>query len=183
MDALFKLTWAFFEICLLKRGPQDIPPAPTLLFLFFILYNLISIFAAVQVSTAQGLTTTQTVLIVVIESFAFVAVFGGMLYLAQLQERILQTLTALLGINVILELIALPFIIMVGQFDNPENIPFMLVFALTMLFTWHLLVYGHIVRHALDTTLGMGILFSFINIILIGIVLLPLLPRPEAVSS
>lgn len=86
----------------------------------------------------------------------------SVLYLQRLQDRLLQTLTALAGTGTLLGVVALP---VSGWLHNAQlggeemALPALL---LLLLIGWSLTVVGHILRHALSTVFVMGLLLALV---------------------
>ena len=146
-----------FHICLLRAGPQDLPASPTLLGLAF----GACVFAIWMVSApglgaanAAWLAVTDIVIIVVLAHFA--------LWVRNFPNRQVQTLTALFATGALFGLIGWPLIQWREALgDQIEDIvrPTILLLVLTL---WNLAVIGHILRHALSTSLFNGILLAIL---------------------
>jgi hypothetical protein len=157
MNAILR---SFVSICLLRMGPQDLPAAPALLVIAIFLYMATGMIVAAQhmsMAGAIGLATLDT------------ALFGFMLFLLlwiqQKLERFQQTFTALLGTGALLELVAVPLLMWQqhGIDISAETLTTGAIIASLLLWVWlfwSLLVIGHIIRHAIDTILPIGVLLG-----------------------
>jgi hypothetical protein len=95
--------------------------------------------------------------VALLDSALLVVFIQLLLFLLQRGGRILQTLTAMAGSGTLLGLVALPLVLW-GQPSQAEaQASGMLLYAWLLLLVWNLLVAGHILRHALSTSLGIGI--------------------------
>lgn len=155
MAVLFNLFW---EICLLRKGPQDVPASQELLKLCLIGYaatgllNLWLGLGEVGAGTALLLTAVDVGLLL--------GLVYAVLQLRGLLARYTQTLTALAGTGTLLQLIVLPL----GMWYQRElagngtaDLPAMLWL---MLLVWSVAITAHILRHALSVTFGIGVLYA-----------------------
>ena len=87
------------------------------------------------------------------------------------KERIHQTLNAFLGAGIVIGIVR---VLCSYAFDiNPEAKPISDAgwISLTLILIWIVAVYGHIIRHAVDTSLSVGIAICFGYVIVNTIVL------------
>lgn len=132
----------FLDICLFRKGPQDIPASRFLLGLILGLNLLVStglllmeadvIQALFQAACAMGLM------------FAFLYL---VLRLARLTPRFLQTATAALGSDTVFTLAALPLMV-TGQLQPEWQGALSLLLSALML--WAIAVLAHVLREALN---------------------------------
>ena len=92
-----------------------------------------------------------------LDSALLVVFIQSLLLLLQRNARILQTLTAMAGSGCLLGLIALPLVLWGQPSEAEEQVSGLLLYAWLLLLVWNLLVAGHILRHALSTSLAIGI--------------------------
>lgn len=157
-------------VCLLKRGPEDMPySATSLLGMTVILMAAIwGISVAIQVPDNQLLTIETFDLLV---SFGFVAV---VLRQAQKLNRYVQSMMALIGTEALLNLALLSMLLLVGQSSGG----IILVAFSTACYFWRLVVLCHIFRAMLSTDLPVALLttmtFEGVRIIMM-LLFLPLL--------
>lgn len=145
---MFDILKLIFDICLFKKGPQDIPHS------VFLLKILIAAYAAVRgLMLTIGLSWFQALLQIAIE-IAFVSGFSWiMLYLDRKPERFCQLASAFFGAIALIGFVALPAIatMAIGRGGWP-------VFLLTLALTgWYCAVSAHIIYHALEQRLGLSI--------------------------
>lgn len=173
MRALFDL---FLDICLFRKGPQDLPASPTLLGLCLTTYGLsglLSLLGSMRPSTAVFQAAAD---IVVLAGFAY-----GILALMNYRARFVQTLTALAGTYTLLNLIALPLIFWLEQATTgTANAPALPSLLLLGLMGWSIAVMAHVLQHALSTSRGMGVLYAlgYLVISLVFLVLTSALSSP-----
>lgn len=153
----FRLLSVLIDLCLLKRGPQDLPhnPALTLAFLIGAL--------ALEAYSANLLSNSPTLFSSVILSGAFaLAATWAILRLRRVESRYWQTLFALIATGVLFSLLALPLLVAIGPLDpdNMTQLSPVVGLGIVLLAAWRLLVAGHIWRHALDIPLPVGVLVA-----------------------
>ena len=154
MRSLYILWSAFFDICRLRLGPQDLPASSVLLGLslsFYVVINVIVLWMQFPVG--------QAILLTVVETGLFVILISSLLYFVHYSARIYQTLTALAGINGVFGILTIPLIFWIEFYDNNVGLPVLLFLGLIV---WNLLVFAHILRHALVVSLFMGMVLTII---------------------
>ncbi len=141
----------FAAICLLRAAPQELPASRVLLGFTLLSYLLFSWLLAVpdygQVRAFQVALLDTALLIVFVQA---------LLYLLARGARILQTLTAMAGSGSLLGLLALPLVLWGQPSQADGQVSGLLLYAWLLLLVWNVLVAGHILRHALSTSLGIG---------------------------
>lgn len=146
----------FVEICVLRRGPQDLPVSTLLLGIMLVAHTVSSILlSAVTLNVWKALMAgiTDTLLVALLT--------GSLLYVYRLQARIVQTLTAMTGTGAIITLVAIPLFtwLQSGQ-QAGQGSPLAALLVLGII-AWSLGVSGHILRHALSIPYFLGILIAF----------------------
>jgi hypothetical protein len=163
-----RLILIWFDICLLRAGPQDLPASRELLGLAITSYTLVSFLLSVPgypLATAGQMALVDATLLIV---FA-----ASLLYFIGKKARLYQTLTALAGTGTLLGLFALPVIQLLPQREEAGQQPPLLASLLwLLLFGWSLLVVAHIMRHALSVKLpvaiGIAMLYSLVAILIVN---------------
>ena len=159
MRALFEL---FLAICLLRKGPQDVPASPVLLRLTLLSYGLSGVLIQLQlldVDLASSLVLT-VLNIVLLTGFAY-----SVLVWRHYPQRFMQTLTALLGTGTLLRLLALLLLLM-DQETTPADTSGWFRLLWQGPFVWSIFVMAHILRHAGSTSLAMGVVYTLIYLFL-----------------
>lgn len=153
MNALLNPFWM---ICLLRSGPQDLPASYPLLKLVLVAYVLSGLLFLISGVGTLGLYSA--LVLVVVDTLLLAGFTYLILRTFDYSARFIQTLTALAGAGALLQFIALPLGWWFTWADNAEaaaQIPALLWLILMM---WSLIVTGHILRHALSVSLGIGVL-------------------------
>jgi len=154
ISIMYQLLVLFFDICLFKKGPQDIPASSGLLFLLIPAYAGISFLILVLSTDA-----VNAILQVLIEIAFVLGSSKIILYFAKKPERFIQTVCALIATDTLISIFALP--VMAALIGQGSALAF---FSLVTLMLWHWTVSGHIFSNALSQpfTFGLGIAFLYI---------------------
>jgi hypothetical protein len=153
-----KLIHLFWEICLLRAGPQSLPTSYSLLGLALGAYLAVAVLVAHAVLPDMG----QAVMAAAVDTFLLIALSRAVLWARMLGNRWPQTLSALAGTGCFFELILLPINLwqqQLGAVEPSFGLP--LVLVLTVL-VWNVAVMGHILRHSLTTSLFNGTLLAVV---------------------
>ncbi|OGT31651.1 MAG: hypothetical protein A2W28_09025 [Gammaproteobacteria bacterium RBG_16_51_14] len=155
LSAIHAIFNAFFDICCFRKNPQDLPKSNVLLSLSVAGYILAS--AMLALLSAQIVNAT---LAGVIEALLVMVFTYGLLQFGNKTERWSQTVTALAGTGIVISLIALPLYYLgssLGQEGTGQSIGLLLLIVLII---WNIAIMAHIFRHALQTTIGLGIIIA-----------------------
>ena len=145
---MYELLKINFEICLLKKGPQDIPYSPLLLKLLCLFYAVVRF-----LMLALHAETFNALLQIIVEIFLTLGFSWMILFVDGALNRFNQVSCALLGTDTLINFLALP-----GVMTLETGRGGLLVFAVLLGFVaWQCTVIAHIINHALDQKL----LFSF----------------------
>lgn len=153
---------AWFNICLLRRGPQDLPASGFLLGVSLCCYGLVSVLVS-----SQSYTFSMALLLTVVDLGLLVVFAWSLLYLQRKAERLNQTLSALAGTGSLMGLIALPLLLTIGPDATSEPVPASLLSLWLLLLLWNLFIMAHIIRHALSSSFAIGfgisLLYALLN--------------------
>jgi hypothetical protein len=153
---MFDILKLIFDICLFKKGPQDLPYSVWLLRLLLVVYISIRV-----LMLSIHFDSLNVLLQVIIEIFLVAGFVGIMLYLAEKPGRICQVLSAVLGTDALISFFALP-----GMATMETGQGGLLVFLVMLgLIGWHWAVTGHIIRNALDKSLSFGLGLAFLYLL------------------
>ena len=165
---MFPLIRFFIELCLLRARPQDLPSSEMLLALVAAANILLSTLGAIPTFGSVGAGFGASAL-----DTAFLAAFiWALLRFHNRPERFVQTTTAALGIGVVVSVVSLPLQMMLP--DDPAaaesaQVPLALLQVLTL---WILVAIGHVLRHALDVRLPLGIGLALLYAVTSGALIL-----------
>lgn len=151
---------------MLRRAPQDLPASASL---FLIVITLSVIVGAIGVSDViPGFAALAASML---DAVIIMILLRLVLMIKSFSERFLQTATALFGSSTILGLIALPLQLIVGDGSSEQAIAPMLSLAYLVLLVWVQIVIGHILRHALNVPLMLGVGLALTYSVLSGIII------------
>lgn len=157
----------FFELCLLRRAPQDLPGSSALLGVTLVADLLMSMVLASVVGLSPGLGLMQSLVDVAI----MLALLYGALQLLGHLPRFQQAATALLGSSALLGFMAAVPLSFLSQ-DTEGQASGGAVMLFMALIVWSILVTGHILRHTFEIRLGQGVgiavIYNFFAYSLVG---------------
>jgi hypothetical protein len=167
---LATLARIYFDIALWRRGPQDLPAVGILLPLTIGVYVLISVALGEALPQLRVGWTSQ-----VLADTGFIALWYWLLLaLARRRERYLQTAAALFGLQTVL---AVPSIVSVWLLQRLAHDSVWLTLAsigALVVLIWTVVAIGHVLRAALERSLGLCLLLAFVQILAEELVLLTL---------
>jgi hypothetical protein len=145
----------FFEICLLKKGPQALPHSRFFFQIILITYIMTNVVMLILFED----DLFYAVCAIVLDLLLVFGLLHVILMTANKIDRFMQTVIAVMGTNIIMSVG-----VMVAQFwydlaetETAKELPGLLALVL---FGWNIVVLGHIFRHALNTLFSIGILLS-----------------------
>ena len=150
---MYQLMKLFWEISLLRKGPQDVPGARVLFWPLLLAGFFVDLFMAVNfvdIQSAISLVLANTLLL-----FGLVIL---LLYVFRYQNRIMQTLICLIGTGLIFSFIRMPLMYIFKFIPNTPGIFGMLEIGVLI---WSLFVIAHILRHALSIEFMLAGMLSF----------------------
>lgn len=170
--ALRTLAKAFLDICLLRKGPQDLPKSIVLLTVCAITYACIDVLLTVQTRSV-----IESLLVTLVDVSFLLAVTYLILRQHKLVERWTQTMTALFGTGVILGLFIFPLVYGGGQHQYADWLQQVILFLFLLMVIWNIAVLSHIVRHAISTSIGIGVLIAILYIWMSSLLITMLFPE------
>ena len=109
LTALSTLSKSFFDICLLRKGPQDLPKSSVLLYLCLTLYMVFNVLLTLQARPFE-----DALLVSLVDVGFLLSVIFLILKQHHHLDRWIQTITALCGSGVILGIFIFPMCYGVG---------------------------------------------------------------------
>lgn len=148
------------DLCLLRRGPQDLPYAPRLpLWLGLALVALQMLASGLHGGAGAGLAGgIASVLFLLGAVYLLLALRGQ-------RARYVQTASALLGVLLAFSLLALPLALAMGprlDMMHPTALQLVLVWPLLGIAVWQLCAIAHVLRHALEVPFAGGLLLALL---------------------
>ena len=148
---MLQLIRAWFELCLLRRAPQELPASSYLLGVSLCCYGLVSVLVS-----SQSYSFTRSLLLTAVDLGLLVIFVWSLLFFQHKAARINQTLSALAGTGSLMGVIALPLLLTIGPGTVTEPVPAPLVSLWLLLLLWNLFIMAHIIRHALSSSFAIG---------------------------
>lgn len=146
----------FFDICLFKKGPQDLPASRLLLGLTMLAYLLVGVVLLGLESNWGDAVIQALVEVGMLLGFLFVT-----LKVAGLMHRFMQTTIAMLGTDALISSCAVPLLTWMLTSPQAKGVYLFLL----MLMLWHMAVVAHILRHALSRSLAVGLGLAIVYIV------------------
>lgn len=147
---MLKLLYTFVDIALWRKGPQDLPASHFLALLVLAMYVLAS-FVQVQL---LDLRLSSALIIIAVDVTMMCAWLWAVLAFFARSQRFVQTLTAMLGVGVLLAMLDIAVrILQLGLGGSSENLP---ALWLNLRFLAIALIMGRILMQALDRGLLTG---------------------------
>lgn len=154
---MYAFVQPFVQIALLRATPQDLPLSPFLLKLTLIVHATLGV-----IMFTHRLPLPESVLAGLTSTLVMCALTASLLFANRRSARIVQTLTAIAGSDIVIGVVALPLTAWLHNIaDGPaaSGIPGLLFLALVV---WNLIVAGHVLRHALSGPLTLGIVLALV---------------------
>lgn len=163
----------YIEICLFRKGPEDIPYAGRQLQFAALYYTMVGFFAVYSNTDVINAVLQIGTEVMIILGFSWILLnfFGK-------PERYYQTSSAFFGVDASITLCALP---LMRMSFTPENAAVPMLFLLLMMF-WHWLITGFIISRALSRSFWFGLLLAFCYIAVSFRIITSLFPAVEAVA-
>ena len=137
-----------FHICLLSKGPQDLPYSVLLMRLLLLVYfisGLLSLLTSVSVDVA---------LLVMLVDMAILLAFSWFCLRAfRMPSRFVQMMIALTGVGSLFHLLSVPVLAQIRVASATGQVAGELSFLLLFLISWNLAVIAHIFREAFNIRL------------------------------
>ncbi|MBI3563327.1 MAG: hypothetical protein HY080_16610 [Gammaproteobacteria bacterium] len=149
--SLFKL---FLQIILLRKGPQDVPYSRALLGGLLLAVLGLQLFVLLVQSKEQPAVNISQQLAYIFMSALIT--YGGIyliLSLLHYAARAVQTITTIIGVELILALFGLTMLVMLSLAGFPAVI---ITVIRIVVVVWNLVVVAHIFRHAFSISLQMA---------------------------
>lgn len=144
-----------FDLCLFQEKPQDFPYSQK-----WMLITAMALCLGIYVSyPVQEQGASIMVLISSVHVIAYGLAVWGALRLRRKPERLVQTVTTIFGTAAILQFVTWPFVNWLVKVQNTPDaqFPLLVIFGLGV---WTFAVAVNINRHAMEVTVGQGILIT-----------------------
>jgi len=150
---MFDIIKLLFNICLFKKGPQDLPYSAWLLRLLLVVYVCVRV-----LMLSIHFDWLNVLLQIIVDVLLVVVFFWFILYLARKSGRFYQALSAVLGTDALISFFALPGIATMETGHGEHWV----LFVVLGLIGWHWAVTGHIIHNALEKSLSFSLGLAFL---------------------
>jgi len=154
MKALWTLFW---QLCQLRRGPEDVPYSLQLLLLLGLLDVALGVGGQLLAQPDRlRIAVSLTLLALSMDAIAL----WGLLAFKKLQDRWVQALTAIIGIDLLLSLVALP-LTLISLAVQPSSFMIAIVVVTQMLLVgWNIGLRGFVFHRSLNIGMLQGNVLS-----------------------
>lgn len=140
-----ELSRMFWQIALLRRGPQDLPASALLLVLTVVGYLVVNMVLSSVLPPERRWPER-----LLVDSLFMLAWYVAVLRLLGRPERILQTTTAVFGFQAVMTPLLIPSEWLLRRFSEDSTWQVPITCAGLLLFVWVIAANSHIVRAALE---------------------------------
>ena len=175
---LLTLIKPFWAICLLRLAPQDLPVSHLLLGVTL----TVNLVCRTAVATVH-FPFNSAVLVALANLVVVFLIVVALLQQAGKSQRIVQTVTALAGAGILLNIIALPITVAIvgARARGADSAGAELL--LLGLRCWNWAIVAHVMRHALSVRFATGAAIAFMLIVVTYLVLSAMFPNPALDST
>ena len=150
---MLPLIRTLFDIALLRKGPESVPRSGILLMMSLVLWVIAAFTFTSLIENSDGGDVRRELLNFVLA----MTCYYGVLVSTGHGERMLQTLTALIGCGALMALCFTAALVSIGQLAGPVFISMLAI----MYLIWSMSVEGHIIARAIDRPFYIGVLIAF----------------------
>ena len=169
----------FWNICLLRTGPERVPTAGVFVALVVAVNFLVSALVAMSAPAEPSLLQAISMPVV-----AAAVLAGGSwiaLRLKDMVHRFIATFTALMGADTVMTLVSWPLMLLLGNPspDGPAGFDWVLILAQLAVVFWWVTIAGFIFSRALALSQSQGVAVAVFVILASLIVSASLVPMPS----
>ena len=157
---MWQLAAALIEIALRRRGPDALPDSSFLVF-FLLAVEILATLAAIVVN--GGVTGTILILLAADTALFFSFVFAVLSFF-RLERRYRQTVSAMLGANIVVLIVYLPVALGALALGVDLNETPMLVVRY-VLYYWGVFIGGSVLARSLSQPLIVGLMFEMLYVL------------------
>ena len=155
----------YANMVMLKARPQDCPVSNGLQFSLMLGYLMLAVISALSIYNLWGSVVTSLLDLGILYMFTLVL-------LSSKKERIHQTFNAFLGAGIIIGIFSAVCSYLFEVDPETKTISDAGIIVFLLIFVWIVIVFGHIIRHAVDTSLSIGIALGLGYVIINTIVII-----------
>jgi len=151
----------YWQIVLLRRGPEDLPESSFLLWIVGLLYGVINVISVLLVDVGE-----RAFLLLLADFILFVGWATLVLIFFGMKSRLTRTLTALFGAGSLLQLLSLPLSLGLDPAQQQDWFMTLRLLGFLVVLLWAVAVYGHIIARAIGKGQGVGVIFAVLYFLL-----------------
>jgi hypothetical protein len=158
----------FFQVCLFKAGPADLPASHWFLKLVCFIYFLVgALFNRIDYSWLASFAASLT------DTILLIFVCWLLLQMKGLQQRFEQTVIAMAGTGTIMGVLGLPLLWLFRQVEPHGQLTSLVLLLVLILIFWSLFITAHIFRLSLDIRPGMAailtVAYTLLSLVVVGL--------------
>ncbi|MDQ6983351.1 MAG: hypothetical protein Q9M44_01395 [Ghiorsea sp.] len=160
----------YFKIAFFKASPEELP------FNLYCTIKALLIYAAINLFLLDSHSSFVNVLLRIFIELGLLTIFVYLgLKIKQTPERFFQTLSALIGIGMVISLISAPlFYVFFPQFLSNEEVTQDLINVTVILLIWNLAAISHVFKRSFEINSLMAAILSFNFLILFEVLVISL---------
>ncbi len=153
------------ELCRFRRAPQDLPYSPPLLTVLLVAATVFDIVVGAVTGDAEGAFAHSLLSSGLVLGLCWIA-----LAIRRLNHRYVQAATALVACGLLISVVQLPIALFfqppavaVAKADMPASLlllRFLLSWIALGVLVWQILIYAHIMRHAMESRFGIAVMLT-----------------------
>ena len=148
-----RLIFVFVDIALHRRGPEDLPSSQFLFLIILGSYFFVGLFILqIRESFSQALG------LVLFDGTLYLFFVWALLGMRGYLSRFIQTATALLGTEILLNLIAVPLLLWIEIIGDAASPPILPALLFSLIIFWGIDIAGFVLSRALQLTYFVGVL-------------------------
>ena len=164
----------FWQMCLLRDGPEKIPPSTSLAYTFAIIYLVIE---SISLLISRSDLSLFVILGIGVVGLLFeVGILFGLLSLKQVAYRFRSTLIAVFGCNALILLLLVPFNLLLKTLSKGLLFDLVNTISLICLFWW-ITVVGFILHRSANISIFQGVALAFVIELLVALLIRSVFPQ------
>lgn len=150
---MHRLILVFVDIALHRRGPEDLPSSQFLFLIILGSYFFVGLFVLqIRESFSQALS------LVLFDGTLYLFFVWALLGICGYLSRFIQTATALLGTEILLNLIVAPLLLWIEIIGDAASPPILPALLFSLIIFWGIDIAGFVLSRALQLTYFVGVL-------------------------
>jgi hypothetical protein len=160
-SSLTAFVGTIFDLCRFRRAPQDLAYSPQLLALLLVASTMFDMAVAATIGDTEEAFAHSLLSSVLVLALCWIA-----LAIRNLKNRYVQTATALISCGLLISVAQLPVVLLIqplpadGAAGSLSAFQLFLRWAALGMLVWQVLVYAHIMRHAMDSRFGLAVVLT-----------------------